>query len=330
MSPPKTYLITGTTSGMGLALVKHLLSQSQNVIATGRDIVSRFPREIVAAHEENLRLLELDITADVDTLQEIAREAWGLFPGGVDVLFNNAGMSAVKACEEASEEYIQQIYTVNLFGPMRLTTAFLPLLRQKTTTTTASSTVIAFTSSSAAWTPLPFMAHYASSKAALSAYLESLAKEVNPPPFRISVVGFECGGCVTNLGQPRQHKQQQQPQSGGSGGLLAKQQEEKTVYGDGLGKLVGMFTRDAMAYMPGDADKMARAMVGVIERVGKQGGGKVPVRLVLGSDAWESVKQKVEETQQVLEEWKEVSWGTDREGVRGGAEGDYLRAVSIL
>ncbi|KAK4172957.1 putative dehydrogenase [Triangularia setosa] len=317
---PKTYLITGTTSGIGLALVKHLLSQSSsqnNVIATGRNISSRFPQDIVSAYPNNLRLLELDITADLPTLQSKAAEAWRLFPGGrgVDVLFNNAGMSAMKSCEEASEEYISQMFEVNLFGPMRLTQAFLPLLRNKT------KSVVAFTSSSTAWTPLPFMGHYASSKAALSTYIESLAKEVSP--FDIKVVGFECGGCVTSLGQPREQQQQEQEQHGG---LLEQRQE--TVYREGLGRLVGMFMRDAMAYMPGDAAKVAKTMVEVIQKVDK--GEKVPVRLVLGSDAWESVKQKVEETGEVLEGWKGVSWGTGRDGVKGGAEGDYLRAVSIL
>lgn len=80
--------------------------------------------------------------------------------------------------------------------------------------------------------------------------------------------------------------------------------------------------------MPGSPSKMAKTMVSVINKIQK--GEKVPVRLVLGSDAWESVNQNLDETQQVLQEWKHVSWETDRDGVKGGAEGDYLRAVSIL
>lgn len=102
MSSPKTYLITGTTSGIGLALVQHLLSQSQNVIATGRNIVSRFPSDLVTSHPDNLKLLELDIASPLPHLQSIAAQAWDLFPGGIDVLFNNAGMSAMKPFEEAS------------------------------------------------------------------------------------------------------------------------------------------------------------------------------------------------------------------------------------
>ncbi|KAK4197401.1 putative dehydrogenase [Triangularia verruculosa] len=324
MMSPKTYLITGTTSGIGLALVKHLLSQSQNVIATGRNITSRFPPSLLSSHPNNLKLLELDLTAPLPTLQSIAASAWALFPGGIDILFNNAGMSAMKSCEEASDDYITTIFTANLFGPMRLTQALLPLLRTKSTTTNPA--VIAFTSSSTAWTPLPFMSHYASSKAALSTYIEALAKEL--APFGVGVVGFECGGCATNLGQPREETTPNNNSSSSTTGLLDQKQQQETVYDDGLAKLVGMFTRDPMAYMPGDADKVARTMAEVVQKL--NGGEKVPSRVVLGSDAWESVKQKVEETAQVLEDWKAVSWGTDREGVKGGCEADYLRAVSIL
>ncbi|KAK0735998.1 hypothetical protein B0T21DRAFT_411208 [Apiosordaria backusii] len=292
--PPKTYLITGTTSGIGLALVKELLSQQQNVIATGRNVSARFPPDLVSSHPNSLKLLELDITSPLPTLQQKATEAWGLFPGGVDVLFNNAGMSAMKSCEEASEEYITQMFNRERergCGGVHLELNSLD--------------------------PLPFMSHYAASKAALSTYIESLDKEVSG--FGIKVVGFECGGCVTNLGQPRDTNH--------AAGLLEQQTE--TVYGEGLGRLVGMFMRDAMAYMPGDSAKVAKVMVETVEKL-RKGEEKVPVRLVLGSDAWESVKQKVEETGKVLETWREVSWGTDREGVRGGAESDYLRAVSIL
>ncbi|VBB82034.1 Putative dehydrogenase [Podospora comata] len=318
MSSPKTYLITGTTSGIGLALVQHLLSQSQNVIATGRNIVSRIPSDLVTSHPDNLKLLELDIASPLPHLQSIAAQAWDLFPGGIDVLFNNAGMSAMKPFEEASEEYISQIYTVNLFGPMRLTQAFLPLFRNN-----RKGVTIAFTSSSSTYTPLPFMSHYSASKSALSTTITSLAKELLP--FHISVLAFECGGTVTNLGQPRQPSPSPPPSSSS---LLSSPPPQETPYAQGIASLITMFTRDPPAYMPGSPSKMAKTMVSVINKIQK--GEKVPVRLVLGSDAWESVNQNLDETQQVLQEWKHVSWGTDRDGVKGGAEGDYLRAVSIL
>lgn len=93
---PLVWLVTGTTSGIGEALVSEITSRGDKVIATGRNVEKR----ISHLKSENVALLELDITADSKTIASKISTAWDIF-GHIDVLMNNAGMSALKSAEEA-------------------------------------------------------------------------------------------------------------------------------------------------------------------------------------------------------------------------------------
>ncbi|KAK4158719.1 putative dehydrogenase [Cladorrhinum sp. PSN259] len=335
------FLITGTTSGIGLALVQHVLARGDKVIATGRSIHTRLADLKAQSRPDQLALLELDITSPPSVLADKAKEAWSIF-GHIDILLNNAGMSAMCSAEEASEQFISTMFSVNFTGPLNVTQAFLPYMRSHAAAAAAAATsssvrsrpVIAYTSSSSFWTPLPFMSHYAASKAALSAYVESLGSELES--LGVDVVAFECGGCPTHLGQPRAGTVTDNNKSSSSSSTSEIQISAPTkmpeVYGEGVGKLVGMFTRDPMAFMPGDLERVAETMVDVLKKDGrmKERGLGWSKRVVIGSDAWESVKVRCEQMLVLLERWKAVSWGTDRDGVRGGAEGDYLKWGDLL
>jgi short-subunit dehydrogenase len=187
------------------------------------------------------------------------------------------------------------MFQANLFGHMHVTQAILPLFRAQ------GHGRIGFTSSSISWAPLPFMSHYAASKAALSAYVESLHKEVRP--LGIQCVAFECGGFPTHLGQPRDASE---VAFGSVGPTVA-------AYGPLFGELVGMFAADPMAYMPGDLAKAAMRIVEVIRREGMAAGRQWAVRVALGSDGMSSVRQKCEEQLKLVDEWKDVSYSTDRD-----------------
>ncbi|CAI4214299.1 unnamed protein product [Parascedosporium putredinis] len=166
---PLVWLITGSTSGLGAALTNYIASRGDKVIATGRKVEERLGHLKAA----NVALLELDITAEATTIATQARKAWDIF-GRIDVLINNAGVSSMRSAEEADDDYTKNMFEANLFGHMRVTRAFLPLLRSQ------GEGCIAFTSSSTAWAGLPFMSQYAASKAALSMYAECLHKEIAP------------------------------------------------------------------------------------------------------------------------------------------------------
>jgi NADP-dependent 3-hydroxy acid dehydrogenase YdfG len=90
------WLVTGATSGIGAALVDHLVARGDKVIASGRRVEQRLGH----LKSDNVALLELDITAAAAEISAQVNKAWSIF-GHVDVLMNNAGMSSMKAAEEA-------------------------------------------------------------------------------------------------------------------------------------------------------------------------------------------------------------------------------------
>jgi len=93
---------------------------------------------------------------------------------------------------------------------------------------------------------------------------------------------------------------------------------------------MGMFMSDPMAFMPGDLAKVAPRIVDVVKGEGLAEGREWPVRVLLGSDAHQSVVQKCEEALGLFGEWKELAYSTDREGYGHVTNGEYMRAVSIL
>jgi len=162
------------------------------------------------------------------------------------------------------------------------------------------------------------MSHYAASKAALSVYVESLHKEVRS--LGIQCVAFECGGFPTHLGQPRDTSE---AAFGSIGPAIA-------AYGPLFGELVGMFAADPMAHMPGDLAKATMAIVDVIQRNGMAAGRPWVVRVALGSDGMGSVRQKCEEQLKLVDEWKDISYSTDRDAQRHVTSKEMLKFTSIL
>jgi NADP-dependent 3-hydroxy acid dehydrogenase YdfG len=93
---PQVFLVTGTTSGIGAALVDHIAARGDKVIATGRKAEQRLGH----LKSDNVAVLELDITAGKEVIKTQIKKAWEIF-GHIDYLLNNAGMSAMKSAEEA-------------------------------------------------------------------------------------------------------------------------------------------------------------------------------------------------------------------------------------
>jgi NAD(P)-dependent dehydrogenase (short-subunit alcohol dehydrogenase family) len=326
---PQIWLVTGTTSGIGKMVIQELVRRGDKVIATGRKVEER----LGAYKSDSLRLLELDISADRVALAAKVQEAWAIF-GHIDVVLNNAGMNQLMSAEEASyestslprnppitttkansplltsEDHIHALLTTNLLGAVRLTQAVLPLMRAQ------RSGTLAFISSSSAWNSLPFMSLYAASKAGLSAFVESLHKEIRPLGLR--AVAIECGGFPTSLSQARDGAPPPPPPT------------QIADYVPGLTALGGMFASDPAAYMPGDLARVAPRIVDVVKREGPAAGRPWAVRVVLGSDAHAAIAQKVREVAGLLEGWKDVSYSTDSDAHKGGATEVYLEAVSIL
>lgn len=96
MSSSLIWLVTATTSGLGAAVIEDLRARGDRVIATGR----RAEKRLATLKSAEVAVLDLDLTAGREHIAQQVVKAWQVF-GKIDVLFNNAGVSAPSSIEEA-------------------------------------------------------------------------------------------------------------------------------------------------------------------------------------------------------------------------------------
>lgn len=155
--------ITGGTSGLGLALVRELLSRGARVafVARTRERVEQVARENPGAH---------GIVGDVSVKNDIYPMAIQITGelGGLDVLINNAsdlGPTPLPMLSDTECEDLEQVYATNVFGPFRLTKALMGALAASARE--GRGAVVLNISSDAAVNAYPRWGAYGSSKAAL-------------------------------------------------------------------------------------------------------------------------------------------------------------------
>ena len=188
---PLTWLVTGSSSGLGLALTRHILSQGHNVIATSRN-PARTP-DLVREVESSGRgkWMTLDVTKSQDEINAIINQAWTLFPGGIDVLVNNAAFAALGAVEDIPETQAHANFDTNVFAVLRLCKAVLPGMRGR-----GSGTIINV-SSAVGLSVWPGLGIYSATKFAIESISQALYHEV--APFGIRVLIPEFGSFRTNF-----------------------------------------------------------------------------------------------------------------------------------
>ncbi|HVE51803.1 MAG TPA: SDR family oxidoreductase [Ramlibacter sp.] len=167
----KTVLITGCSSGFGLATARHFLDRDWNVVAT-----MRTPRDDVLPPGPHVRVLRLDVTDAASIASAVAAA------GPIDVLVNNAGFGAPAPVELTSAETVRALFETNTLGTIAVMQAVLPDMRQR------GSGVIVNVTSSVTYKPLPLVGVYRAAKAAVNALTESLAAEIAPFGIRTHLV----------------------------------------------------------------------------------------------------------------------------------------------
>jgi NAD(P)-dependent dehydrogenase (short-subunit alcohol dehydrogenase family) len=176
---PATWLVTGTSRGLGLKLVRHLLGQGANVAAT-----TRSRNRLLAALDDvdtaNLLPLEVQLTNEANVAGAV-NETIARF-GGVDVVVNNAGYGFLAAVEETMDEDIRQMFEVQINGTWNVLRAVLPGFRA-----TRSGHVINI-SSILGLVSFPGWGLYCAAKYALEGLSESLAAEVADYGIRVTIV----------------------------------------------------------------------------------------------------------------------------------------------
>ncbi|OTB02033.1 hypothetical protein M426DRAFT_63011 [Hypoxylon sp. CI-4A] len=288
----QTWLITGCSSGFGELFVRKLRAAGDNVIATGRSADAK----LAHLKDTGAEILDLDVSAPPDIIQAKIEHAWGLFPGGIDVVVNNAGYILSGALEELRrasalncfEDELQNIMGTNFFGPFNITQAILPKLRAK------GKGTLLYMSSQAGWHGDASAAGYCSTKFALEGMAESLSKELALIAPGIKVLIVEPG----YFGTRAFHNVNFAPLRNAQDYTLFHSQVKASV-------------ESVLNNEPGDPDKGVDIMIDLVKGTGVAAGKIVPLRVPLGSDGWSRVKEKCEQTLKICEEWENVAKSAD-------------------
>src|ERR1700758_4055538 len=166
-------LVTGVSSGIGLAVASALAGKGLEVCGTSRN-----PQR--TAPISGVELVQLDVTSDASVAHAVATVIQRA--GRIDILVNNAGIGVIGAAEESSITQAQQIFDTNFFGLVRLTREVLPYLRAQ-----GSGRIINI-SSVLGFLPAPSPALSPATKHAGEGYSESLDHETRGFGVRVSVV----------------------------------------------------------------------------------------------------------------------------------------------
>ena len=168
MSDNKLIVITGASSGIGMASDIYFAKQGWDVAATMRD--RKLLNEFKAY--PNIKSFELDIT-NTDSIQSAMEGILKTFLK-IDVLFNNAGYALAGPFEAIDDQAIKKQFETNLFGVMNVTRAVLPHFRAQ------KSGMILNTTSSGGNFTFPLYSVYNSTKWALEGFMEALQYELSP------------------------------------------------------------------------------------------------------------------------------------------------------
>ncbi|MBB3612139.1 oxidoreductase [Rhizobium sp. BK602] len=183
-------LVTGASSGIGLATARALRRDGYRVFGTSR--------KPMADTSDGVTMLVCDVTDDASVrnmVDDIISRA-----GRIDLLVNNAGIGLLGGAEESSAAQAKALFDVNVFGVVRLTNAILPVMRRQ------RKGRIVNLSSILGLIPAPFNALYASTKHAIEGYSESLDHEVRTQGIRVVLVepGVTRTSFEENLTRPDQ------------------------------------------------------------------------------------------------------------------------------
>jgi NAD(P)-dependent dehydrogenase (short-subunit alcohol dehydrogenase family) len=285
---PRTWLITGSSRGLGRALSEAVLAAGHRLVATARtpeqlaDLVERYP-----AHA---RAVALDVTdrAQADEAIAAAVDAFGR----LDVVVNNAGYANVGAIEDVSEEDFRAQIETNLWGVINVTRAALPVLRAQ-----RSGHVIQI-SSVGGRTVAAGLGPYQTAKWAVEGFSGVLQREVAPLGIHVTII--EPGGFSTDWG--------------GSSMTLHDVRDD---YAETVGARV-RFMRDEFRPL-GDPAKGAQAILRISEVEDP------PLRLLLGTDGYELARAADRDKMASDERWRELTVSTDHDGAE--AEIDALRQM---
>ena len=272
MSEKKVVVITGAGRGMGVDIARAALDAGHRVVATAPN-ADRITHAV--GSPDDLLAVSLDITdpASVQAAVDAAVERFGR----IDVLVNNAGNFYAGFFEEITPDDFRAQIETNLFGPLTVTRAVLPVMRAQ------RDGIVVTISSTAGLIGQEFCSAYSASKFALEGFMESLTPEV--APFGVRTMVVEPGFFRTDLLTP-----------------------ESTSYAESSIEDYTARTKQTVeawnamnGRQGGDPAKLATALVQLASR------DEPPLRWVAGADAVATVEQKARDLLAQADAYRELS-----------------------
>ena len=272
---PRTWLITGADKGLGYSTAKAALEQGDQVVVTV--LAADGSHGLLAQYPDRLRAFHLD-ARDHARFREIVAKAAQAF-GRIDVLVNNAGYGLLAVAEATPAEKYRAMFEVNFFGLAEMTHAVLPVMRKQ------RSGHIINLSSKAGFGASPGFAFYSASKFAVEGYSEAVAKEVKHLGIHVTII--EPGGFRSDFAGPS----------------LVTTQIETEDYAP-LNQLIADYAKERHGRQQSDPAKFGPALCQLVAAE------TPPLRLPLGQDSLEMIRDDIRAVVQELDQWEPLSLST--------------------
>jgi NAD(P)-dependent dehydrogenase (short-subunit alcohol dehydrogenase family) len=278
MDKKKVWFVTGASKGLGLTLVKKLLSEGYQVAATSRDMESL--KKAVANDTSNFLPLQVELLNEVSVVKAI--ESTIKIFGGIDVLVNNAGYGQIGTLEEISDAEARQNFDINLFGSLNIIRNVMPHFRAK-----KAGHVINISSIAGLLGAFPGWGVYCATKFAMVGLTEALSVEAKEFDVKATIV--YPGYFNTNFLKEGSMKLAQNPIAAYTAARNTEIWHETKMLGN----------------QPGDPNKAAHVLIELAEME------TAPLHFFMGSDSFDMANSKIEILQNELAANESLSKSTD-------------------
>ena len=271
---PKTWFITGCSSGFGRVLAEEALARGDRVALTARDPSSL--DVLVANYRERAHAWALDV-CDAAQIKSVIADVEASF-GPIDIAVNNAGFVAVGAIEELGPEQYRPVFETNFFGALEVIRTVLPYMRERRRGHIVNISALGGLVANGG------IGYYCASKHAMEAVSEAVAEEVAPLGIKVLIV------------EPGQFRTQ----------AMAKRFESEHIhdYEELLAPLRARFASLA-GKQPGDPKLAAQAIFAALDAEPQA------FRLPLGKDALTRIRAKIARLTADMDRWEKTARSTD-------------------
>ena len=267
----KVWLVTGSSRGLGRALVEVALEAGDRVAATARH--PERVQDLLDLYGDAVLPLRLDVT-DYDAAARVVAQTHEMF-GRIDVVVNNAGYSDLGSFEDTTIDSFRTQIDTNFYGVVNVTKAAVPVLREQ-----GSGHIFQVSSLSVRFSA-PGLTAYQAAKWAVAGFSSGLAHEL--APFGVQVTVLEPGGMRTDW----------------AGSSMTVPQPSAPYQAT-----IGAFAEQVRAGSGHEANNARRVAQVVRDLSGRD---DAPVRMLLGTDAVPMAQQAAQELADSDEAWRDIS-----------------------